>query len=103
MGKSVQHDEIYLWLKFGFNPLSHVGVIAPFQRFLPFLCYFFQKCSPDTTGPIGTELGMNVPLGILYRTDVGFSICQKTWQLLLKIEHRGQTFVFHIYLLNRYV
>ena len=36
-GKSVQHDEIYLWSNFHVNMLSHVGVIALFQLFFAIL------------------------------------------------------------------
>ena len=37
---------------------------------------------------------MDVPLGILHRTDVEIFYPSKTWLLLLKKEHRGQTIVF---------
>ena len=33
-GKSIQHDEIYLWSNFGENLLTYVGVIALFGPLL---------------------------------------------------------------------
>ena len=49
--------------------------------------------SSDTTLPIETKLGMNVPWDVLHRTDVGIF---DFWLPLLQIEHRGQTVLFCI-------
>ena len=102
MGKSVQHEEIYLPSNFHFNLFSHVGVIALIQRFLLFLMLFLSKIfSSETILSIEAKLSMSVPWGILHRYEVGFLIRLKTWLLLLKIEQSGQTVVFRIYLQNR--
>ena len=48
----------------------------------------------DTTEPIETKFGMDVPWDILRRTVVGNFDSLKTWLPLLKIECRGQTVDF---------
>ena len=66
LGKSVQHNEIQLWSNFCCNPIGHVRVIALLQRICIFKCYFFRHYLTIETKPC-----MNVPWGILHRTDVG--------------------------------
>ena len=50
--------------------------------------------SSDTTGPIGSKFGMNVPWGILHRNGVGNFDLSKNMAVITKIEHRGQTVDF---------
>ena len=71
MGKSVQHEEIYLWSNFRFNPLSHIGVDALLDFFLLFFMLFLSKILfSDTIWPIGTKLGLKVPWDILHSPHV---------------------------------
>ena len=42
LGKSIQHNEIYVWSNFRFNLLGYVELL-PFSTFLLFLILFFQK------------------------------------------------------------
>ena len=85
IGKSVQHDEIYLCSNFGFKLFSHVGDIALFQLFLLFLMLFLSKIfSPDIIWSIGTQLGMNVSCFILHRNDVGIFYLSKNLAAITK-------------------
>ena len=99
--KNVQYINIYYWCIFRRNLLILLGVMVLesiiFWRCLAHLaeghvsyCHhlapvvivvnnFSKLFSSETTGPIETKLGMNVPLGWI------------TWSPLLKIEHMGQT------------
>ena len=66
---------ICMWSNFRFNPFSHVGVIAPFQRYLLFLMLFLSKIFfSDTIWPIGTKLSK----GFLHRIlqcIANFAVC----------------------------
>ena len=44
------------------------------------------------------KLGINVPWGILHRTDVGIFGLSKNMAAATKVEQRGQTEVFPTYL-----
>lgn len=61
---------IFLWSNLCVNLLRNVGVIAHFQLFSLFLILLFSKIfSSDTTRTVRTKHSMNVPDGILHRTN----------------------------------
>ena len=71
MDKCVKHDEIYRWLNFRFNLISHVGIIACFR-------HIFVMCNVISFKNLHRHYWANwnhiwyeCSLGNFHRTDVG--------------------------------
>ena len=66
---------------------------------LPFFKVFFLIFSSDTTGPILTKLGMNVPLVILHRTAmVSFDPLKNMANVTKRRLEESESSLFCIYL-----
>ena len=75
--------------------------LLPLFNIVLLLTLFLSKIfTNDTTWPIGTKLWRKFLRVSSTELIWGFRIHRKTWPPLLKIEHRGQTEVFRIYLQN---
>ena len=73
------------WSNFCVSLFCHVWVIAFFNVFLQFLMLFLSKIFfSDTTWPIETKFGMNVPWGILHWTEVGIFYLLKNMAAVTK-------------------